>query len=200
MKVRTQDRRNAILKAATEIFREEGFERASMAAISARVGGSKATLYGYFSSKEELFAAAMIEALRVQAEKALEHLDPADQDISAVLVRFGEALIRFVTSPATLASSRSAIAAGARRKLGEQFYAQGPRQVMDALTEYMAKVIEQGHIRPVNARLAAIHLHGLLDAGILTPMLMGAKPEIKSKEAATAAVDAFLRAYGTGPK
>ena len=44
MRVKTDDRRAAILEAAVEVFREVGYERASMAAISARVGGSKATL------------------------------------------------------------------------------------------------------------------------------------------------------------
>ncbi|OYW88264.1 MAG: TetR family transcriptional regulator, partial [Sphingobium sp. 32-64-5] len=54
MRVRTDDRRQAILDVATEMFREVGYARASMAAISARIGGSKGTLYGYFKSKEEL--------------------------------------------------------------------------------------------------------------------------------------------------
>ncbi|NWH09371.1 MAG: TetR/AcrR family transcriptional regulator [Alphaproteobacteria bacterium] len=196
MRVRTQDRRNAIIRAASEVFREEGFERASMAAISARVGGSKATLYGYFSSKEELFAAAMIEALRDQGEKALKLLDPLDENVSGVLLRFAEALIRFFCSPSALSSSRSAITSGAQRKLGEVFYAQGPKYIVDSIAVYMAQMIEKGRLRSADARLAAIHFHGLLNAGLLTPLLMSAKPELKQKEAAKAAVDVFMRAYG----
>jgi len=59
MRVRTDERRNAIIQAATEIFAKVGYERASMATIAERTGGSKTTLYGYFPSKEELFWAAM---------------------------------------------------------------------------------------------------------------------------------------------
>jgi AcrR family transcriptional regulator len=65
-----------------------------MAMISERLGGSKTTLYGYYPSKEKLFAAAMIEALREQSDKAIAILDPAEQDVTVVLRRFGEAYNR----------------------------------------------------------------------------------------------------------
>jgi AcrR family transcriptional regulator len=55
MKTKTESKRQAILTAAAEVFREVGFERASMSEIRARIGGSKATLYNYFPSKEKLF-------------------------------------------------------------------------------------------------------------------------------------------------
>ena len=59
VRVKTADRRQAILEVAHDVFQEMGFERASMAVISRRLGGSKGTLYGYFRSKEELFETAM---------------------------------------------------------------------------------------------------------------------------------------------
>ena len=62
MRVKTDDKRRAILAAALELFREIGYERASMSKISEKIGGSKSTLYNYFKSKEELFSAAMIDA------------------------------------------------------------------------------------------------------------------------------------------
>ncbi|MBK6413847.1 MAG: helix-turn-helix transcriptional regulator [Sphingopyxis sp.] len=78
--VKTDARRNAILAAATDIFREVGYARASMAMISARLGGSKGTLYGYFKSKEELFGAAMMEVMEGAGGRRgappLMHLNP----------------------------------------------------------------------------------------------------------------------------
>ena len=56
------ERRSAIMDCAEDIFLEEGFQAASMSAIAARLGGSKGTLYNYFESKEELYA-AVIERL-----------------------------------------------------------------------------------------------------------------------------------------
>ena len=50
-------RRELILDVAQDVFLEEGFAAASMSTIAARLGGSKGTLYNYFRSKDELFAA-----------------------------------------------------------------------------------------------------------------------------------------------
>ncbi|MEO6377128.1 MAG: helix-turn-helix domain-containing protein, partial [Caulobacteraceae bacterium] len=52
-------RRQAILNVACEAFLAEGYAAVSMSAIAATLGGSKATLYAYFRSKAELFAAVM---------------------------------------------------------------------------------------------------------------------------------------------
>src|SRR5438094_8467146 len=58
-RVRTEEKRSDIVRIASEAFDELGYDRCSMAAISERLGGSKATLYGYFPSKEELLRAVL---------------------------------------------------------------------------------------------------------------------------------------------
>ena len=45
-------RREAILQVAREVFFEYGYSAASMSTIAARLGGSKGTLYNYFKNKE----------------------------------------------------------------------------------------------------------------------------------------------------
>ena len=48
------DKRDQILKCAASVFATDGFDRASMASVAAATGISKATIYHYFSSKDEL--------------------------------------------------------------------------------------------------------------------------------------------------
>ena len=196
MRVRTEDRRQAILEAAIEVFRKVGYERASMAMISERLGGSKTTLYGYYPSKEKLFAAAMVEALREQSDKAIAILDPAEQDVTVVLRRFGEAYHRIISSHDALSLTRAAVAEATNQNLGPTLYAMGTKRVDDVLTTYMTLLKAKGAIRSVEPRIAASHMHALYDAGTLIPLLFGAKPEFKSKDAIRAAVDAFWAAYG----
>jgi AcrR family transcriptional regulator len=198
MRVRTDERRNAILKAATEVFREVGYERASMAMISERVGGSKTTLYGYFPSKEELFWDAIVGSVKVErGEKALALLDPSDPDIRGVLERFGKAYQPLFTMRDTLAVTRTAIAeAPTNRELSHLLYQRGPRRILEAIAAYLSNLKERGMIAADDPHVAAVHLKALLDAGIVEPLLFGAKPELKSAEAVRAAVDAFLRVYG----
>jgi AcrR family transcriptional regulator len=52
-------KREAIVQVATRAFLENGYAATSMSAIADELGGSKATLWAHFSSKEELFAAVI---------------------------------------------------------------------------------------------------------------------------------------------
>lgn len=57
---RREDRRNAILDAAEELFLDQGFERVSLAAIVKRSGGSLATVYDMFGNKQGLLRAMVL--------------------------------------------------------------------------------------------------------------------------------------------
>lgn len=59
------ERRQAILKAAKEVFFKHGFEHASMDMIAAESELAKGTLYLYFKSKEELYVSLAEEGLAV---------------------------------------------------------------------------------------------------------------------------------------
>ena len=52
-------RRDAIVQIATRAFLDRGYAATSMSAIADELGGSKATLWSHFGSKEELFAAVV---------------------------------------------------------------------------------------------------------------------------------------------
>ena len=92
MRVKTDAKRREILIAAAEVFREHGFAGASMSAVSERAGGSKATLYRYFASKEDLFVSLMLEKVLEHAEELFDTLQPSD-DLRRTLVRFGASLL-----------------------------------------------------------------------------------------------------------
>lgn len=195
MRVKTDARRQAILKMATEVFREVGYERASMTMISSRLGGSKATLYNYFTSKEELFAAAMIGAVEDQAQETIDLLDPSQPDVQQVLRRFGEAYLRLITDPAALAITRTAVAQGSSSLLGAELYARGPERAWDEVTGYIRNLQARAVLRPGEPRLMAAHLKGMFEAGFIEPLLYGAPIRFEPAEAVEAAVQAFLRAY-----
>ncbi|PJG45013.1 MULTISPECIES: TetR/AcrR family transcriptional regulator [Sphingobium] len=195
MRVRTDARRNAILDVATEVFRETGYANASMAMISARIGGSKGTLYGYFKSKEELFATVMMATMEEQAEKTIALLDVSEPDVGLALRTFGNALLAMLTAPDTISMLRAAIAEGGNSRLGAILYQLGAEGGWDAMSQYIARLQETGVLRPADPRVAAAHLKGLLETGFIEPLLYGAQPWFVAEEAVAAAVEAFLRAY-----
>jgi AcrR family transcriptional regulator len=199
MRVKTQDRRDAIIQAAMAVFSDVGFERASMSEIALRVGGSKATLYGYFASKEELYVAAMQEAIAAQAGEISRILDPAQTDVRAVLEGFGIACLEKVTSPDILASKRTMISQGGASSLAAELYEHVERYVWTPVAAYLRTLMDRGDLRRADPRIAAYHLQGLLDAGVIEPSLHGVAPRLTIEHAVPLAVDAFLRIYGAAP-
>lgn len=127
MRKRTEEKREAILEAATAVFRDMGFHNASMNAIASRLGGSKMTLYSYFPSKEAIFLEvvrrvaldkndtissfleepAIMDDSRQKASEAFLELERPDDDIEGILKRFGEKFIAFIYSPKVLAVRRA---------------------------------------------------------------------------------------------
>jgi AcrR family transcriptional regulator len=74
---RKDARPSEIVSAALEVFAEKGFAAAKLDDIARKAGISKATLYLYFDTKEEIFravaraaVASLLEALESQSEGA----------------------------------------------------------------------------------------------------------------------------------
>ena len=196
MRVRTADRRQAIVEVAMEVFREVGFERASMDVISRRLGGSKGTLYGYFQSKEELYETAMRAAVEAPGDQIMGLLDPENDDLRAVLERFTEAYLDFILGKEVLAVTRTAVGEGANSSLGPHLYEQGPARAVTMFIKFFTEQIRRGRLRPTSPLAVSLHFKGLIEGGFLESALYGAKPLMERRAAIPSAVDAFLRAYG----
>ncbi len=200
MRVRTEDRRQAIIEVAMTVFREVGFERASMDVISRRLGGSKGTLYGYFQSKEELYETAMRAAVGAPGDQIMDLLDPERDDLRDVLERFTEAYLDFILGKEVLALTRTAVSGGASSSLGPHLYEQGPARALAMFVKFFTEQINRGRLRPTSALAISLHFKGLIESGFLESSLYGATPSLDKAAAIPSAVDAFLRAYAAEPQ
>lgn len=200
VRVKTEDRKQAIIEAAVEVFREVGFERASMTTISRRLGGSKGTLYGYFRSKEELFEAAMKAAVEAPGDQIMELLNSKSKDMRECLKQFSNAYLSFVLADDVLAIKRTAAADGFNSSLGPHLFEQGPQRAVTTLKKYFSEQMKLGKLRVTSPLVAALHFKGLIETGFLEEALYGAGPQLEKGEAITQAVDIFLRAYGSADK
>ena len=199
MRVKTDDRRRAILDAAGDVFRKSGFDGASMSAISAILGGSKTTLYSYFESKEELYEAVMMATVEEHVERFLAILDRPSGDPRPPLLKFGTAYLAWMLSPDVIAIMRSGIEARDRSDLGRRLFACGPKRCWDHVAEYLGEAMTAGRLGDADPLVAALHLKGLLQAGLFEPYLFGAPSLIPRKAAVEQAVGVFLRAYAPEP-
>jgi len=76
--VKSDQRRAQILAAATQVFSEHGYEKASVAKICAAIGIARGTLYQYFRDKQSVFVALVDE----QVEQVQEFARPIDWQAS----------------------------------------------------------------------------------------------------------------------
>jgi AcrR family transcriptional regulator len=198
MRIKTETRRNAIIEAATHVFLENGFEKTTMSDIATQLGGSKATLYGYFSTKEDLFLEAMT-ALgdTLFAETYAELL--TEGDIRDRLRHFGISMLSFTTSANALAMFRLLIAGSARPEIGRSLYVQEMQKGEAAIKALLKAAMDEGHLRQCDPQVVADHLRALLEAEFFHKRLFSVMDIPSQKEIVTAvdrALEVFLAAYG----
>src|SRR5580704_12438279 len=124
MKTKTESKRQAIIQAAAEVFREVGFDRASMSDIRERIGGSKATLYNYFPSKESLFFEVMHHAKEVELEAITSELDADADHLKREVDRFRQRFIIVLYSNDAIAVRRLAIDESRTSEIGKLSFEQ----------------------------------------------------------------------------
>ena len=194
---RSDSKRQAILETAYRLFRTHGFNGTSVAEITAEVGGSKATIYSHFSSKDHLFVECMMAAAENYMAASLKHLDAAKADPAVALFDFGRGFLNFICSPEQLEVRRLMIAEAARSGTGKLFFDK-ITLLRAQLSAFMHACMASGTLRRDDPDLAADHLGALLEAEILEPLLLQARDGCADEEivlSAKRAVAAFLRAY-----
>ncbi|MCT8375112.1 TetR/AcrR family transcriptional regulator C-terminal domain-containing protein [Xanthomonas citri] len=199
MRVRTEEKREAIVQAASEVFLELGFEGASMSQIATRVGGSKRTLYGYFPSKEELFVAVTKDMSDRYFDPLLKALSQRGGPIAEALQRFGEDVLTFLYAQPNIISWQTIIGVSGRSAVGAQYFSASRQEGMQHFAGYLQAQVDCGLLRCDDTLLAAHQFAALLEAETLMPCLFGAlkdpSPEYL-REATRRAVEMFLAAYG----
>jgi len=198
MKTKTESKRQAILQAAAEVFRDVGFDRASMSDIRERIGGSKATLYNYFPSKEKLFFEVMHHAKEVELEAITCELNADAGDLKRELVRFGQKFLAVLYSADAIAVRRLSIAESRHSDIGRLSFEQAVAPIEKQVTEFLRKVMKRGTLRTADPKIAAMHLLSLLESELLQRVLLGVIEIVKPESlggAVRRAVDVFLLGY-----
>ncbi|KFG90632.1 Transcriptional regulator [Sphingobium herbicidovorans NBRC 16415] len=196
--LRRRDRRDAIIAVARRSFLASGYAATTMSSIAAELGGSKGTLWSYFPSKEELFAAVLRDATETYHADLLQLLDSRGE-LEPTLVRFGHDLIRRLTSVEAIRLHRL-IAGEANRfpEIGAIFFELAPLNTRKLLARFLEGSMERGQLRRADPQLAARMLIVLTLSGCHQQMIWGStnppKPEQIDADVAFA-VDCFLRAY-----
>lgn len=199
MRTKTEEKRQAIIDVAAATFGELGFERTSMSEICTRLGGSKATLYNYFASKEALFLEVMFQASEADFHNTMQALQASDDDAALTLRNFGERFLGLLYSPEVMSVRRLLVAEGGRSNIGQRCWEMGPARGNVAINAFLQQGVERQLLRDTDTEVMRHHLLALLEAELLPRFMFQHLPAPTPQEIAECtrrAVDVFMLAYG----
>ena len=142
---RSDIKRDKIVRSAAKLFLEKGYESVSINDIIDVVGGSKATIYSNFSSKEKLFE-AVVEQMCADVTLQIETHPVGTVDEQ--LTRIANSFLSKVLSPPILRFHRLMTSIGRTfPAAGRLFYATGPRTAHQIIADWIAIQQREGNIR-----------------------------------------------------
>lgn len=191
------DRRARYLDIALRLFLDHGFNGVSMDELVAEAGGSKATLYRYFDSKEALFE-AIIDDIAAPAVGAEEPEDWSGVSIEEGLRQLVRSTAKAALDERTILMLRLALGEHARfPQLGRTLFDHGPARTYRHLRFFLASKVDAGEIEVDDLQIAAEQLLGGVIGHQQLRMALGLRPPRPKELDARieAAVTSFLASH-----
>lgn len=130
-----EHKQHAIVSAAGALFLQQGYGVISMDQIANKAGVTKQTVYRYFASKNELFAAVMQHVQTAKSEVYCFGSRTIDEELNG----FASYLLSFHLQEQALGLYRIMLTEAAQENLLMTFKNQGPQHVLKPLIEYLSQ-------------------------------------------------------------
>ena len=145
-KVRSGERREAILAAALDEFSSRGFEAARLEDVARRAGVAKGTIYLYFRDKESLFQ-ELIRTMLTPLVGTIEAMGEADVPVALLADRIVDLFVREIYETRRKDVIRLMITEGRRfPKLAEFYYREVLSRVIGAVRALLRRAAARGEI------------------------------------------------------
>jgi AcrR family transcriptional regulator len=131
------ERKKKIVSAAREVFMAQGFSGARTKEIADGAGVTEAFLYRHFESKEDMYAAAVLDPVREGLEGlmiAVEELCDEHDDPIEFVRALNDRFLHFYMEYAPLQT----VALYSELSKGREFYAESLRPILDRIGELIA--------------------------------------------------------------
>jgi AcrR family transcriptional regulator len=164
----SEERKNQILDAATQVFMQKGFDKARMDDIVEETGLSKGTLYWYFKSKYDIIISILDRIFlgafeRLKSQQKNNYLSAGD-----AIWQFSEEVIQdFKKMLSLMPVAYEFLALAFRNKVVQKALKQYMDHYMEVLVPIIQRGIDSGEFRPVDATEAAIAAGAIFEGTIL---------------------------------
>ena len=191
-------RRGNIIREARRHFMSEGYASTRIEPIARAASVSTATLYGYFPSKADLFAAVIADASADFSEQ-MHGVRCADGDARTQLTRFAVAYAGFMGDPFVRSVFRLVMAERPRfRDVAMGFFERGRHDFGLPLMEALTALSARGELKLDKASWAAGQLMGMIEHPVFfMPLVTGDEVQAARSLDSIAgdAVETFLARY-----
>jgi AcrR family transcriptional regulator len=192
-------KRRDVLDGARRVFFDKGFDGASMDEIARAGGVSKATIYVYFDSKEDLFE-ALVQVDRRQSAELMFEFEGDDPDVARQLRRIGVSFMTMMVRPDHIKMVRMVMGVAEKfPRIGQTFFETGPCLGGHRIAELLARQADHGRLEIDDYEAAAFQFLNLCQGNITKGLLFGSehKPTTAQIEKTVdGAVKVFMAAYG----
>ncbi len=196
-------KRRDILDGAQRVFFDKGFDGASMDEVAKTAGVSKATIYVYFGSKEELFE-ALVLSVRAKSAEHLFEVDASLDDLESLLRRIGVSFLTMMVQPDHIRLVRMVMGVAEKfPRIGQAFFEAGPCHGGRRLADLLRKQADMGRLEIQDDLQAAHIFFNLCHDKTVKGLLFGCNaPPTPEQIAYTVdeAVRVFIAGYGTKPQ
>jgi AcrR family transcriptional regulator len=197
-------KRGQILDGAKRVFMKMGYDAASMNDVTREAGVSKGTIYVYFQSKEELFA-ALIDRAKGQFTDTVRETLANSVDAEDGLRRFSLAFSGRIFNSEMIASMRILLGVIDRMPLlCQRYLANAPSNARGVLENFLDRHVERGELDIEDTALAARQYIELTGGIFLRGRLFNEIPETLPQEEIHRVIESglkvFLAAYGRKAK
>ena len=163
-------RRNQILDAATTVFAEKGFHRATIKDIARAAGIADGTIYTYFSSKTEVLL-GILNRLNESTEREMQFALGSEQDVRAFFKAYVRQRISLIWPNAEV--FRAVLPEMlVNAELRDLYYQQVLVPTFRVAEHYFLAQMEEGQLRNVDVPLAVRAIAGTV-LGLLMTQLLG---------------------------
>jgi len=163
----SEERKDQILDAATDVFAKKGLSDARMDDIVKESGLSKGTLYWYFKSKDEIIF-SIFERMFSNEFQALEKMVSAGGSASENLLSYTNLAIQDIRGLLRLRPLVYEFLSWAfRRKFVREAFKTYMNKYMDAVVPIIQQGIDSGEFRAIDPHDAAITLGAIFEGTIL---------------------------------
>ena len=163
-------RRNQILDAATTVFAEKGFHRATIKDVARAAGIADGTIYTYFSSKTEVLL-GILNRLNESTEREMQFALGSEQDVRAFFKAYVRQRISLIWPNAEV--FRAVLPEMlVNAELRDLYYQQVLVPTFRVAEHYFLAQMEEGQLRKVDVPLAVRAIAGTV-LGLLMTQLLG---------------------------